>query len=85
MYKTIIGIDGMMCGMCESHIQDTIRKNFQVSKVTASHGKKTAEVIAEEPLEEAAVHAAIDPTGYTVLSVVSEPYEKKKRFGIFGK
>ena len=26
MYQTTLKIDGMMCGMCESHINDTIRK-----------------------------------------------------------
>ena len=26
MIKTTIKIDGMMCGMCESHVSDAIRK-----------------------------------------------------------
>lgn len=26
MIKTILKIDGMMCGMCESHMNDVIRK-----------------------------------------------------------
>ena len=30
MYKVTAGIEGMMCGMCESHIQDAIRKAFNV-------------------------------------------------------
>lgn len=25
MIETVIKIDGMMCGMCESHINDTVR------------------------------------------------------------
>lgn len=32
MIKTTIQIDGMMCGMCETHIQDAIRKHFKVKK-----------------------------------------------------
>jgi copper chaperone CopZ len=32
MIKTTIGIDGMMCGMCESHINDVIRREFKVKK-----------------------------------------------------
>lgn len=32
MVKTIVGIDGMMCGMCESHVNDVIRKSFDVKK-----------------------------------------------------
>ena len=33
MIKTTLTIDGMMCGMCESHMNDVIRKNFTVKKV----------------------------------------------------
>ena len=29
----------MMCGMCESHINDTVRQHFAVQKVTSSHTK----------------------------------------------
>ena len=34
MIKTTVGIDGMMCGMCESHVNDAIRKSFDVKKVS---------------------------------------------------
>ena len=43
MYKTTLKIDGMMCGMCESHINDTIRKAAPVKKVTSSHAKEGPE------------------------------------------
>lgn len=36
MIKTTLKIDGMMCGMCESHMNDVIRKNFKIKKVTSS-------------------------------------------------
>lgn len=26
MVETILRVDGMMCGMCESHINDVVRK-----------------------------------------------------------
>ena len=29
MIKTTLKIDGMMCGMCESHMNDVIRINFK--------------------------------------------------------
>ena len=34
MIKTTLKIDGMMCGMCESHMNDVIRKNFKIKKIT---------------------------------------------------
>lgn len=82
MIKTTVGIDGMMCGMCESHVNDAIRKSFDIKKVSSSHSKKKTEIISEEAIDEDKLRAVIDETGYTVLSVESEPY-KKKGFGIF--
>ncbi|MGI6721303.1 MAG: heavy-metal-associated domain-containing protein [Anaerovoracaceae bacterium] len=82
MIKTTVGVEGMMCGMCEAHIKDCIRKNFSIKKVTASAKNNEAVIISEEPVGEDQLHAAIDPTGYTVTTVISEPYEKKK--GLFG-
>ncbi len=84
MVKTTLGIDGMMCGMCESHVNDTVRKSFDVKKVTSSHSKGVTEIISESPLDEDKLKAAIGETGYTVTSVKSEPYEKKG-FSLFRK
>ena len=84
MIKTTLKIDGMMCGMCESHINDTIRKGFKIKKVTSSHSKGTTEIISEDTLDEAAVKEAIGKTGYKVLEIKAEPYEKK-RFSLFGR
>lgn len=36
MEQIIAKIDGMMCGMCESHMNDMVRNNFKVKKVTSS-------------------------------------------------
>ena len=83
MIKTTLKIDGMMCGMCESHINDTIRQNFKIKKVTSSHSKGTTEIISDEPLDEASVNEAVGKTGYKVLEIKAEPYEKK-RFSLFG-
>ncbi len=33
--KITVKVDGMMCGMCESHVNDAVRKAFSVKKVTA--------------------------------------------------
>ena len=81
MKKITLKIDGMMCSMCESHINEAVRKALSVKKVTSSHAKGETVILAEEPIDETALRAAIDATGYKVLSVESEPYEKK---GVFG-
>ena len=78
MIKTTLAIDGMMCGMCESHINDTIRQNFKVKKVASSHSKGVTEIISESALDESALREAIGKTGYKVLQIKTDPYEKKK-------
>ena len=53
MIKTTLKVEGMMCGMCESHVNDEVRKNFAVSKVSSSHKNGTTEIISDEQLDEA--------------------------------
>ena len=48
MYETKVKIDGMMCGMCESHVNDAIRRAFNVKKVTSSHTKGQTVILAEQ-------------------------------------
>lgn len=80
MVKTIIKIEGMACGMCESHMNDAIRNKFKVKKVSSSHTDKESVVISEEVLDEAEVKKVVEDTGYTFVSLSSEPYEKKGLF-----
>lgn len=84
MTKTTLKIDGMMCGMCEDHMNEAIRKAFQVQKVTSSHTKKETEILSEAPLDEELLKTVVAATGYTLLDVSSEPYEKKG-FSLFGR
>ena len=81
MVNIIVKIDGMMCGMCEAHINDAIRREFPVKKVTSSHAKGETVILTEKPIDETALQTTIDATGYKVISMVSEPYEKKGLFG----
>ena len=81
MWKYTIEVSGMMCSMCESHVNDAVRKAFSVKKVTSSRSKKETAVIAETELDEAALRAAISATGYDVGAIRKEPWEKKGLFG----
>ena len=81
MYKTTVRIDGMMCGMCESHVNDAIRAKLSVKKVSSSHKKGETVIISENELTQEMITAALNNSGYTVMSVICEPYEKKGLFG----
>ncbi len=82
MYKTTAGVMGMACEMCEAHINNVVRTNFQVKKVKSSRKKKETVIISEAPIDEAKLRKAIDETGYTVEQVMSEPYVEEKK-GLF--
>ncbi|MBP3736799.1 MAG: cation transporter [Lachnospiraceae bacterium] len=69
MVKTVLDIEGMMCGMCEAHINDAIRNSFRVKKVTSSHRKNRTEIDSEEALDEAELKKVIDATGYTLRGI----------------
>lgn len=84
MVKTTLGIDGMMCGMCESHMNDLIRQKFNVKKVSSSHSKGTTEIISEESLDEDKLREEITGIGYTLKAVNTEEYVKKG-FSLFGR
>lgn len=82
MVKTTLKIDGMMCGMCESHINDAIRNSFDVKKVNSSHTKGETVIVSKEALDEDKIKSVIDKTGYELKSISSEEFEEKK--GLFG-
>ena len=84
MIKITLDVEGMACGMCEAHVNNAVRQNFAVKKVTSSHTKGKTEIIAQAPMDEEKLKAVILGLGYTVTKVQTEPYEKKG-FSLFGK
>lgn len=86
MVKTTLKIDGMMCGMCESHINDAIRNAFTIKKVSSSHTKGETIIISNDALDEEKIKEVISKTGYELKSFENAPYEKKGGIlGIFKK
>ena len=81
MNRMILKIDGMACGMCESQVNDAIRRAFPVKKVSSSRSKGETVVLTETVIDEAALKEVIGKTGYTLTCVKTEPYEKKGLFG----
>lgn len=81
MWKYTVEVRGMMCGMCEAHVNDAVRKAFPVKKVSSFRGKKQTVVISERELDTSALSDAIRKTGYEVGEIRKEPYEKKGLFG----
>lgn len=83
MIQITLKVEGMMCGMCETHICDTIRNNFPVKKVAASRAKGEAVILTEQVIPTEALQEAVAGIGYSVSDVSMEPYRRKKIFGLF--
>ena len=62
MVQITVRVDGMACSMCEAHVSDAIRKVFPVKKVTASHTKGQAVIVAENEIAEADIATACSAT-----------------------
>lgn len=80
MVKTVLKIDGMMCGMCEAHMNDLIRKNFKVKKGTSSAKDGETVIISDAELDIPWAKKQIKDIGYELVDYTSEPYEKKGLF-----
>ena len=72
MIKTTIKVEGMMCPMCEKHVNEAVKKSFEVDEVVSSHADGTTVITSEKPLDTDAVMAAINEAGYKAISAQAE-------------
>ncbi len=70
MMKITVKIDGMMCGMCQSHIADVIRQGFDGVRVKASWSRGQAVIISKADISDDRLQKTIDQTGYRFISAV---------------
>lgn len=89
MIKVTMLIDGMMCGMCEAHVKDALRKRFpEGKKFTASHSLGEASFLMDQAMPknmiEHDIKAEFKELGYKLLSLELNEVEEKKGFlGLF--
>ena len=72
MYNYIFKIDGMSCSMCEAHVNDAIRNNFDVKKVKSSHKKNETLIVTNNKLDEEKLKDVLHKIGYEVLEIGTE-------------
>ena len=70
--KITMKIDGMMCGMCESHVNDAIRSNLNVKKLKTSHSTGLSEFLTNDVVSDESLKEIIEKTGYHVLDIKRE-------------
>lgn len=80
MYETTIKVEGMMCSMCEAHINDAVRAAVATKKVSSSRKKGETIVLTEAEPDVDAIKSAIADMGYTVGEASVKPYVKGRLF-----
>lgn len=73
MVKTVLKIDGMSCSMCEAHMNEVIRNNFKVNKVSSSASAGETVIISD---------AELDIPWHLLLRVLPSHDAVRKRSGI---
>ena len=80
MKERLLKVEGMRCGMCEAHINDTVRKISKIKKVSSSHKKNETIIISDDDIDEKLFIDSITSLGYKILSFDIRPYQKKGLF-----
>ncbi|MBQ6783736.1 MAG: heavy-metal-associated domain-containing protein [Acholeplasmatales bacterium] len=82
MNKYILKIEGMRCSMCESHVNDAIRKKIDAKKIKSSHTKNETIIITDKDISDDLFYEILNPTGYKLTKIKKED---AKKFGPFWK
>lgn len=75
MIKITLGIDGMMCGMCEAHVNAKVRECANVKKVKSSHVKNNTVIVCSDDADLSNIKKGITELGYKITSEKVEPYK----------
>ena len=72
MYKTTVTVEGMMCHMCEKHVNEAVSKAFAAENPVSDHAACKTEFVSAEKPDAAKVKEVIEAAGYTVKAVHTE-------------
>lgn len=64
MIKIYLNVEGMMCSMCEAHINDIVRKNSNVKKVKSNRKKNETIIIKNDDFDIDKIIDEINKSGY---------------------
>lgn len=67
MTEAVYSVTGMSCGHCEAAVSREVTAIPGVTSVTAVAESGLVTVASEQPLDEAAVRAAVDEAGYELV------------------
>ena len=64
--EAVIHVEGMRCGICETHINDVVRRIAKVKSVKSSHRTGEVKIRYEKEIDLDAIKEAIKKEGYGV-------------------
>ncbi len=67
MSTAVFTVSGMSCGHCEKSVSEELGSLPGVIEVSADAKAGTVTVSSEQPLDDAAVRAAVDEAGYELV------------------
>ena len=79
MKKYVFSVLGMSCTMCESHINDAIRRTCDIDRIK-SNRKKNETVVIADTLDIEAIKKALSVLGYEAELKEEGEYEKQTFF-----
>ena len=78
----VMTVEGMMCGNCENHVAEALRKVSGVESAKADRTKKEARVQCGAEVSDEVLLKAVTEAGYDASNVREEAEPEKK--GLFG-
>lgn len=85
MIRITVKVDGMMCGMCEAHVNDAVRKHLIIKKVTSNHKKKETVILTEQDIPDSRLESVITESGYAFLGATREEARPRGLKALFKK
>ena len=85
MIKITVKVGGMMCGMCEAHVNDAIRRALPVKKVTSNHRRLETVILCEQDIPDESLEVTVKSSGYDFCGVTREEVKPGGLFGLFRK
>ena len=81
MWKYTVEVNGMMCEMCEAHVNEAVRKACPVKKGNSAHSKNQTVILSETELDTETLVNVIRDAGYEVGTIQKELHKKRGLFG----
>ncbi len=85
MIKIVLSVDGMMCKMCEAHVNDAIKREFLNVKVSSSHQDGQTIILTKTEVDTEKLKEIVEKEGFKVLDIKVEEQKKKGLFGFLKK